>query len=56
MARRLEEKHVVPVREFLDATTNEELCRDLGVEGESTEGFCFPATYDLPLDTTPETS
>jgi UPF0755 protein len=50
MARRLEEKDVVPLREFLDATTDAALLRDLGVEGVSVEGFLFPATYELPLD------
>jgi UPF0755 protein len=50
MARRLEEKHVVPLREFLDATTDTALLHDLGVDGVSVEGFLFPATYDLPLD------
>jgi UPF0755 protein len=50
MARRLEEKDVVPLREFLDATTDAELLRDLGVDGVSVEGFLFPATYELPLD------
>jgi UPF0755 protein len=50
MARRLEEKNVVPLREFLDATTDAALLRDLGVDGVSVEGFLFPATYDLPLD------
>jgi peptidoglycan lytic transglycosylase G len=50
MARRLEDKHVVSLREFLDATTDESLLRELGVDGESAEGFLFPATYDLALD------
>lgn len=50
MARRLEEKHVVSLRAFLDATTDEALLRELGVDGESAEGFLFPATYDLALD------
>src|SRR5580704_4277961 len=50
MARRLEEKRVVSLREFLDATTDASLLRELGLEGESAEGFLFPATYDLALD------
>ncbi|MDP9036717.1 MAG: endolytic transglycosylase MltG, partial [Myxococcota bacterium] len=53
MARRLQEKHVVALREFLDATTDAELMRELGIEGESAEGFLFPATYDLTLDGDP---
>jgi UPF0755 protein len=50
MARRLEEKHVAPLRAFLDATTEAPLLRELGIEGDSAEGFLFPATYDLTLD------
>lgn len=50
MARRLQDKEVVPVREFLEATTDAALLHELGVEGDSAEGFLFPATYDLPLD------
>ncbi len=50
MARRLDDKHVVPLRDFLDATSDPALLRELGVEGDSAEGFLFPATYDLALD------
>jgi UPF0755 protein len=50
MARRLQDKHVVSLRAFLDATTDAPLLRDLGVDGDSAEGFLFPATYDLSLD------
>ncbi|MGA3119488.1 MAG: endolytic transglycosylase MltG [Polyangiaceae bacterium] len=50
MARRLDEKHVVSLRAFLDATADANLLRELGVEGDSAEGFLFPATYDFPLD------
>lgn len=53
MARRLQEKEVVPLRDFLDATTDEMLLRGIGVDGDSAEGFLFPATYDLPLDSDP---
>jgi len=49
-ARRLEERHVVPLRAFLDAAMDPRLLHELGVEGESAEGFLFPATYDLALD------
>ena len=50
MARRLQDKHVVALREFLDATADAALLRDLGLTGDSAEGFLFPATYDLSLD------
>ena len=50
MARRLQEKHVVSLRAFLEATTDARLLAELGIEGDSAEGFLFPSTYDLPLD------
>jgi UPF0755 protein len=50
MARRLQEKQVVFLRDFLDATTDPALLREIGVDGDSAEGFLFPATYDLPFD------
>jgi UPF0755 protein len=50
MARRLQDKHVVSLREFLVATTEPALLRELGIPGDSAEGFLFPATYDLSLD------
>ena len=53
MARRLQDKQVVPLRDFLDATTDAALLRELGVDGDSAEGFLFPATYDLPFDSDP---
>jgi UPF0755 protein len=53
MARRLQDKHVVSLREFLVATTDADLLRDLGIAADSAEGFLFPATYDLSLDSDP---
>lgn len=53
MARRLQDRHVVALRDFLDATTDAPLLREIGIEGDSAEGFLFPATYDLPLDSDP---
>jgi UPF0755 protein len=50
MARRLQDRHVVSLREFLVATTDPALLHDLGLTGDSAEGFLFPATYDLSLD------
>jgi UPF0755 protein len=50
MARRLQDKHIVSVRDFLEATTDTALLDELGIDGESAEGFLFPATYDLWLD------
>jgi UPF0755 protein len=53
MARRLQDRQVVPLREFLDATTDVALLREIGLDGDSAEGFLFPATYDLPFDSDP---
>jgi UPF0755 protein len=50
IARRLEDKHIVPLRDFLDASVDPALLQELGIEAESAEGFLFPATYDLLLD------
>lgn len=50
MARRLQDKHVVSLRAFLDATTDGALLRGLGLECDSAEGFLFPTTYDFRLD------
>jgi len=53
MARRLQDKQVCSLRDFLDATTDPALLHELGLEGESAEGFLFPATYDVSLDSDP---
>jgi UPF0755 protein len=50
IARRLQDKHVVSLRAFLEATVDPALLRDLEIDGDSAEGFLFPATYDFPLD------
>jgi UPF0755 protein len=50
MARRLQDKHIVSLRAFLEATTDARLLADLGIDGDSAEGFLFPSTYDLPFD------
>jgi UPF0755 protein len=50
MARRLQDKHVTSLRQFLDATTDGAFLRELGIEGDSAEGFLFPSTYDFSLD------
>jgi UPF0755 protein len=53
MARRLQDRHVVPLREFLEATVAPDLLRELGIDGDSAEGFLFPATYDFAMDSDP---
>jgi UPF0755 protein len=50
MARRLQDKEVCSLRAFLDATTDAALLHEIGLDADSAEGFLFPATYDLALD------
>jgi UPF0755 protein len=53
MARRLQDKEVCGLRDFLEATTDDGLLHELGIDGDSAEGFLFPATYDLAFDSDP---
>jgi UPF0755 protein len=53
MAKRLQDKQICGLRDFLDATTDKALLAELGLEGDSAEGFLFPATYDLAFDSDP---
>ena len=50
IAKRLHGLGVCASSAFLEATADLALLRELGIEGESAEGFLFPATYDLPKD------
>jgi UPF0755 protein len=50
MAKRLQAQHVCSAKAFLDATADRALLTELRIDGESAEGFLFPATYDLPAD------
>lgn len=54
IAKRLQSLHVAWAAGFLDATANTDLLREIGIEGENAEGYLFPATYDLPLDSDPK--
>jgi UPF0755 protein len=54
IAKRLQTLHVAWGQGFLDATANTDLLREIGVDGDSAEGFLFPATYDLALDSDPK--
>jgi UPF0755 protein len=53
IARRLQVARVSAARAFLDATTDPALLAELKIEGNSAEGYLFPATYELPLDGDP---
>jgi UPF0755 protein len=54
IAKRLQTLHVSWGQGFLDATANTDLLREIGIDGDSAEGFLFPATYELPLDSDPK--
>jgi len=54
IAKRLQTLHVAWSQAFLDATANTDLLREIGIDGDTAEGFLFPATYDLPLDSDPK--
>lgn len=54
IAKRLQAHHVAWSQGFLDATANTDLLREIGIEGDSAEGFLFPATYEFPLDSDPK--
>jgi UPF0755 protein len=53
IAKRLDASHVCTTHAFLVATTNEKLLADLHISATA-EGYLFPATYDLELDSDPE--
>ena len=50
IAKRLQTLRVASQAAFLEATTDPALLRELGLDGDSAEGYLFPATYDLPKD------
>jgi UPF0755 protein len=54
IAKRLDALHVCTLRGFLDATESGTLLSSLHVDGGTAEGWLFPATYDLELDSDPE--
>jgi len=53
MARRLATLKVCTEASFLRATVDLQLLRQFSIEGDSAEGFLFPATYDLAEDSDP---
>ena len=54
IARRLEGAEICERGAFLAATQSSALLARLRLEGESAEGFLFPATYELPKNSDPE--
>ncbi|MBX3231026.1 MAG: endolytic transglycosylase MltG [Labilithrix sp.] len=54
IAKRLQALHVAWSQAFLDASSSAELLREVGIDGDSAEGYLFPATYELPYDSDPK--
>ena len=54
IARRLEESGVALASAFLAASRSTALLASLDVRAKTAEGYLFPATYDLNLDSVPE--
>ncbi len=50
IAARLESEGLASSDEFLAAVADAALIRELGVEGDSLEGYLFPETYRIPKD------
>ncbi len=54
VADRLHKKGIVPRSAFLAAVANQQLMDELAVPADSAEGYLFPATYPLALDSEAE--
>lgn len=52
-ARHLEDAGVVSAEDFLTASKDSELLSELGIRGESAEGYLFPDTYFFPYEISP---
>ncbi|MDB4947211.1 MAG: hypothetical protein JWP97_6745 [Labilithrix sp.] len=53
IAKRMQSLHVTSQAAFLEATADPTLLRELRIDGDSAEGFLFPATYELAKDSDP---
>jgi UPF0755 protein len=53
IAKRFDALRICTLRGFIEATDAPALLTELHVEGPSAEGYLFPATYDLELDSEP---
>lgn len=54
IAKRLQTLHVAWSQAFIDASANPDLLHELAIDADSAEGYLFPATYELPLDSDPK--
>lgn len=53
IGKRLQALHVTSQSAFVEATADPALLRELALDGETAEGFLFPATYELAHDSDP---
>jgi UPF0755 protein len=53
IAARLAEHEICPAADFIAAVFNPDLLHELRLRGPSSEGFLFPATYELGVDSDP---
>jgi len=53
IAGRLDARQICPSEAFGQATFDPALLRELAIPGPSAEGYLFPATYDLAVDSEP---
>jgi UPF0755 protein len=53
IGKRMQSLHVCTQKALVEATIDHALLDEMHVDGDSAEGFLFPATYDLPLDSDP---
>lgn len=54
IGRRLEEREICPADAFGRAVFDPELLRELAIKGPSAEGYLFPASYELLVDSDPK--
>jgi len=54
VARRLETLGICLATDFLSLSHSQPLLSELGIKGDSVEGYLFPLTYSVPLDSDPE--
>ena len=50
IGKRLQSQHVCTQKAFVEATKAPSLLAELRIEGDSAEGFLFPATYEWSMD------
>ena len=55
IGERLDQEQICTAGSFRSAVTDRALLAELGVPAESAEGYLFPASYDLGLDSDPKT-